>query len=290
MYGYIIPDKPNMYIKDFTFFRAFYCGLCKSIGGKCGQIARLSTNYDMTFFNILMHNILGKEVEIASEACILNPVKKKPIVKTDSLTEQIVGINTLMFYYKVEDDFVDGDKARAIALAPIVKPKAKKARKNMPEIDKILKKGFSDLRVMEQANETSIDKVSEPFSIIIADVAKIIVGDKFNDYIYNLCYNLGKWVYLMDALDDIDDDFKDKRYNPFLVRFNNYENREQFLQINREEIEYIMMSVYNGIVNNYNKLDVKISEGILSNVFYLGLKKQTEDMLKGETKCKITRL
>ena len=75
MYGYIIPDKPNMYIKDFTYFRAFYCGLCKSIGSKCGQLARFSTNYDMTFYNILLHNILDKKVEISNETCILNPVR-----------------------------------------------------------------------------------------------------------------------------------------------------------------------------------------------------------------------
>ena len=290
MYGYIIPDKPNMYIKDFTFFRAFYCGFCKSIGHKCGQIARFGTNYDMTFFNIFLHNVLDKEVQIKSEACILAPLKKKPVVQNDSLTEQVVDINTLMFYYKVEDNYIDGEKFKSSVLAPIIIPKAKKAKKKMPEIDKILKEGFDNLRVMERANETSIDKVSEPFSIIIAEIARIIIGDKFNDYIYNLCYNLGKWVYLMDALDDIEEDFEQKRYNPMLAKFNNFESREQFLETNKKDLEYIMMSVYNGIVNNYNKLDVKISEGILSNVFYLGLKKQTDDMLKGETKCKTIRL
>lgn len=290
MYGYIIPDKPNMLIKDFTFFRAFYCGFCKSIGASCGQIARFGTNYDMTFFNILLHNVLDKEIQINNEACILNPVKKKPVVANDDLTEKVVDINTLMFYYKVEDDYIDGNKSRALALMPIVKPKAKRAMKKMPEINKILKDNFELLRKMESENEASIDKVAEPFSVIISEVAKIILGEKNNDDIQNLCYNLGKWVYLMDALDDIEDDYKNNRYNPFLAKFHNFENRTQFLETNRQDLEYIMMSVYNGIVCEYNRLDVKISEGILSNVFYLGLKKQTEDMLKGETKCKITRL
>ena len=290
MYGYIIPDKPNMYIKDFTFFRAFYCGFCKSIGKKCGQIARLGTNYDMTFFNIFLHNVLNKEITIEREACILNPVKKKPVVQNDELTEQVVDVNTLLFYYKVEDDYIDGNAARALTLAPIVLPKAKKAKKKLPEIDKLIQDNFVILREYERNNESSIDKVSEPFSNIIAGIAKIIVGEKFNDYIENLCYNLGKWVYLMDALDDIDGDFKENRYNPFLTKFVNYVDRNQFLQDNYKDLEYIMMSVYNGIVNNYNRLDVKISEGILSNVFYLGLKKQTYEMLKGETKCKTTRL
>ena len=175
-------------------------------------------------------------------------------------------------------------------LAPIIKPKAKKARERMPEIDALMRKQFVLLREMERAEETSIDKVSEPFSIIISETARIILGEKFNDDCYNLCYNLGKWVYLMDALDDISEDYKEKRYNPFLAKFQNYESREQFLETNRENLEFIMNSVYNGIVNSYNRLDVKISEGILSNVFYLGLKKQTDDMIKGETKCKTIRL
>lgn len=290
MYGYIIPDKPNMLIKDFTFFRAFYCGFCKSIGKKCGQVARLGTNYDMTFFNIFLHNVMNKEIEICQEACILNPVRKKPVVKNDDLTELVVDVNTLMFYYKVEDDYFDGKKFEASMLAPIIKPKAKKARERMPEIDALMKEQFVLLREMERAEETSIDKVSEPFSIIISETARIILGEKFNDDCYNLCYNLGKWVYLMDALDDISEDYEEKRYNPFLAKFQNYESREQFLETNKENLEFIMISVYNGIVNSYNRLDVKISEGILSNVFYLGLKKQTDDMIKGETKCKTIRL
>ena len=64
MFGYVVPDKPNMFIKDFTMYRAFYCGLCKTIGKKCSQSMRFFTNYDMTFFAALLHAVRGEQVEI----------------------------------------------------------------------------------------------------------------------------------------------------------------------------------------------------------------------------------
>jgi len=63
MYGYILPDKPNMYFKDYALFRAFYCGLCKVLGAEYGQSARLTVNYDMAFIAALAHSFLGVSPE-----------------------------------------------------------------------------------------------------------------------------------------------------------------------------------------------------------------------------------
>ena len=57
MFGYVLPDKPNMFMKDYAEYRAFYCGLCKSIGKKCSEVMRFTTNYDITFLNVLYHAI-----------------------------------------------------------------------------------------------------------------------------------------------------------------------------------------------------------------------------------------
>ena len=86
MYGYVLPDKPNMFVKDYSLYKAFYCGLCKSTGKMCGQLMRFTTNYDMTFLNVLYHAILDKEVKFSEETCILNPIKKKSVVDDDELT------------------------------------------------------------------------------------------------------------------------------------------------------------------------------------------------------------
>jgi len=77
MFGYVIPDKLNMFMKDYYSYRAFYCGLCKSIGKRCSQLMRIGTTYDMTFLNVLAHAVADEEMEMKLGTCVLNRVQKK---------------------------------------------------------------------------------------------------------------------------------------------------------------------------------------------------------------------
>lgn len=63
MFGYISPDRPYLFIKDETLYKALYCGVCKSIGAECGQMARSALTYDMAFMSALLHNIRGDDVK-----------------------------------------------------------------------------------------------------------------------------------------------------------------------------------------------------------------------------------
>lgn len=78
MFGYVIPDKPNMLVKDLSEYRAYYCGLCKAIGKSYSEKARFLTGYDCTFLAAFLHNLYIETPKFNDEVCILNPVKKKP--------------------------------------------------------------------------------------------------------------------------------------------------------------------------------------------------------------------
>ena len=110
MFGYVIPDKNNMYIKDFNVFQAYYCGLCKALAKTGGPATRLCTNYDTTFYNALLHSIAGKEVRFERKLCLFNG-KKKAVVKCDELTAKVADISVLLVYYNADDDVKDGKKS-----------------------------------------------------------------------------------------------------------------------------------------------------------------------------------
>lgn len=107
MFGYVIPDKQNMYIKDFNVFQAFYCGLCKTLGETGSQITRLCTNYDVTFYNVLIHSLANLDVKFERKLCAYNG-KKKVVVSTDELSKKMADIAVMLVYYNAEDDVADG--------------------------------------------------------------------------------------------------------------------------------------------------------------------------------------
>ena len=113
MFGYVIPDKNNMYIKDFNVFQAFYCGLCKALHKTGSEVTRLCTNYDITFYNVLIHCLSGQEVKFERKLCAYNG-KKKVIVAPDELSLKMAARAAMLVYYNAEDDVHDGKKSRIL--------------------------------------------------------------------------------------------------------------------------------------------------------------------------------
>ena len=80
MFGYVTPENAHLYMKDDVLYKALYCGICKSIGGTCGQVSRLSLTYDVAFLSAIAHNIVGRDVTVKKSHCVIHPVTKRPIL------------------------------------------------------------------------------------------------------------------------------------------------------------------------------------------------------------------
>lgn len=286
MFGYVIPDKQNMYIKDFNVFQAFYCGLCKTLGETGSQITKFCTNYDVTFYNVLLHSLAKKEVKFQRKLCVYNG-KKKVVVTTDELSKKMADIAVLLVYYNAEDDVTDGKKSRILIKWRLALRKAK-AAKRLPEIDKLMKNSFASLNALEKEKCDSIDRVADTFASLMRDITRTFI--KTDDTIDTFTYNLGRLVYLLDAVDDVEKDQKKKRYNPLLLNYGECANKADYLAKNADELSFLLNSTYNKMVASYNDMDIELYEGVLSNTVYLGIKMQMERLLKGEDKCRLTRL
>lgn len=286
MFGYVIPDKQNMYIKDFNVFQAFYCGLCKTLGKTGSQITRLCTNYDMTFYNVLLHSLCDCDVRFERKVCFYNG-RKKVVVAPDELSLKMADMAVLLVYYNAEDDVTDGKKSRILVKWRLA-PRKRKAAKNLPEVDKLMKQSFSRLNKLEKEKCDSIDMVSDTFASLMRDVTKCFV--KTDDVIDTFTYNLGRLVYLLDAVDDVEKDQKKGRYNPLLLNYGECAKKQDYLVKNADELSFLLNSAYNKMVGSYNAMNIVRYEGVLSNTVYLGIKMQMERLLKGEEKCQLTRL
>ena len=303
MFGYVIPDKDNMLIKDFNVFQSFYCGLCKALHKTGSEVTRLCTNYDVTFYSVLMHEILKSPVSFVRKLCVYNG-KKKVVVLPDELSLKMADLAVLLVYYNIKDDVADGKKLRA-PLAWRLHLRKRKAAKNMPKIDALMREQFGLLAKLEKEQCDSIDRVADTFASLMRDVTrqlieengatknsetdKVLTEDEKHD-IDDFCYNLGRLVYLMDAVDDVEKDSKKGNYNPIVLNFGKCENKTEYLEKNAEELSFLLKSTYNKMVGAYNRMDVKMYEGVLSNTIYLGIDMQINRLLRGEQKCQITRL
>ena len=286
MFGYVIPDKNNMYIKDFNVFQAYYCGLCKALSRSGSQLSRLCTNYDTTFYNALLHSLTDTEVKIERKLCLING-KKKPVIVTDDLTRKVADLSVLLVYYNALDDVHDGKKSRA-AVVGVLAARKRAAARRLKEADALMKESFRKLDILEKRNSAQLDLVADCFASLMRDVTRTLIPT--DEHIDAFMYNLGRLVYFFDAADDAEKDAKKGRYNPLIAAYGKCDTKAEFLEKNAQELDFLLRSTYNKLVGAYNHMHIVVSEGMLSNTVYLGLNMQMERLLKGDDKCQVTRL
>jgi hypothetical protein len=283
MFGYVLPEKPEMKIREYELFRAFYCGVCKSIGKRYGQFQRLTLNYDSTFLALLLHSLTDDKLIIKNERCIAHPINKRKVIKENSLIDYASDINIILAYYNLEDNWHDEKSILSGSAMLLLKNSHKKLNRKYKEKCDIIEKRLSELRKLENEKCNSMDRAAEPFAKLMEEVMvypPMYSDEKKVDVVKWIGYNLGKWIYILDAFDDIKKDIKEKAYNPLLLQYNYHgQSIDEFKAEIRQKVEFNLTYSLSQIAKAYELLEVKNNSGILENIIYMGMLRKTEQIL-----------
>ena len=285
MFGYLKTDLPYVYMKDTVLYKAMYCGLCKSIGKTCGQKARLVLNYDLTFLSLIAHNLLDKDVKIEKERCVIHQIRKRPIAKPTDLSERIGALNVILAYYKLLDGVIDkeGGKLKKAFL----KKAYKKAKKLEPKLDEIVKRQYDELLKYEKTGGDSIDVSADSFGNMMKEISKELLGESATIIVERLFYAIGKWIYLIDALDDFDKDKKKKSFNVFVNMFKDACDKETLVKNHEKELSSVFGGVACEIAELSENLEYKFNADLIKNVLTRGIFAETKRIMENK-KCKNT--
>lgn len=279
MFGYVRYDFPNLFVKDAVLYRAIYCGLCKGIARSCGQTARLGLSYDVAFLSAIFHNIKGIDFVVKPCNCFEHAVKKRPIAEVDPLTEELGALNTVLCYYKLGDDVEDSGKRRGTRL--LFKKGFRRAEKKYPELVALIRDFMERQADVERQKVSSLDMAADPTATMLQALSDHFLSDMATPFTRNLFYSLGKWVYLIDALDDYDGDVRSGAYNPFALSYG-APSREVLLRERGEEISFLFDTVFYAMRENLSGIPFKFNRDLTDNVILRGIPIETRRVFKGE--------
>ena len=286
MFGYVTPDKPNLFMKDYVLFRANYCGVCHAMKKESGQTARLTVNYDIAFISAFFHDYREEKREVVMKRCILNP-KKRPVIAETPLMREIARLNLILAGVKIADDRADGEFTlfRRICFSRAVK----RARKKSPELAAIADECVSR-QFAEEKQGSMLDAAAEPFADMMRKVFSFLAGEKKSAAVEKLGYTLGKYVYFLDALDDYDEDVKKGRFNAFHRTF----GAPTFAALKKErgeDLTFIMEDVVREAEDAYRGIKMGENEGVITNTLWYGLRSRISAIMNREDgKCTKIRL
>lgn len=219
MFGYVRPFRPELKCKDFDLYKATYCGLCRCLRRRYGLIAPMFLNFDFTFLALLLWE--PEEAFITCRGrCHGNPLRKIPMCPDSPALELAADESVVLSWWKLrdsvrDDGFFGGLPARVLSAA--LGPAYRKAARRRPEFDRTARTCLEELAALERENCPSLDRTADAFARLLQGAAPR-EGER-GRVLSQLLYHLGRWIYLADARDDLEEDKLSGRYNPVAARF-----------------------------------------------------------------------
>ena len=201
MFGFIRPVKAELRVKEADRFQQVYCGLCHAIRAEYGRFYTLFLSYDMTFFALVAGSEEAETAPPCRKRCDASPFRRKSCAETDDALRLAADASILLTYHKFQDDLADekgAKRALAALLCRLGRRGYEKARARMPEADEDIRQALEDLRRLEAERCPSMDRAADTSSRMTAAVVPR-TGDTRERILHQMFYQIGRWIYLVDA-------------------------------------------------------------------------------------------
>lgn len=283
MFGYVTVYKDLISEADYDVFRSYYCGLCRDMGKRCSQASRFGLSYDITFLALVLSSVCGTDGEKKCGRCMAHPFRKNNYIYNDFAVGYAADAAVMLDYLKLLDDWHDEKSVKALFGMLILKRAVKKASSRHEELYEGIRCQLNRLSRLEEKNSENIDETADCFAKILELLfTPVFIDDENERRILGwMGYNIGRWIYIIDAVNDMKKDYESKSYNPFNIGFEggNYDEYAKDVK-NRQELA--LTFTLDNAASAFELLNVRRNETLLRSIIYDCLKARQQQILIGE--------
>lgn len=261
MFGYITICEPELKVKDWRKYRACYCGLCRTLKEKYGSIGQMTLSYDMTFIVLLLDSLYEGRQSSCRRRCKTHPLKKQDMLQSE-IAEYAADMNIILTYYHLKDDWQDERKWGSLLGFHALGKKARKAAAQYPRQHRAMQRELRALEKIESAGIHNIDEAAGCFGRLMEEIL-VYREDMWEKDLRRMGFFLGKFIYIMDAYEDLEKDKKEGNYNPL----ENLSGREDY----EERCRDILCMMIAESSAAFEKLPCLQDVDILRNILYAGV-------------------
>lgn len=280
MFGYVRPPAQDLPEGELNRFRTMYCGLCHTLSRRYGQAARMILNYDFTYLAILLSN--GTADAENAGRCWVSPVKKRPYLEPTAAMELAADESVILAYWQLRDGAEDHTWAAGLKYrggAQLLEGAYRKAAAFRPEFDAAVRRQLRLLHVLETAEDPSMDRAADTFAVLLSGASAEIEDPTRRRILEQILYHLGRWVYLIDAADDLKRDGESGNYNPVALRYG-LKNGVWTPESRRDFALTLDHSIHR-MAAAFELWDFGVWTAVLESTFYVGLFRVGHAVLDG---------
>lgn len=272
MFGYILADPNYMTEEEYRRYRAAYCGLCRTLGQRHGQLSRLSLTFDMTFLTLFLGAMYEPEETETEFRCALHPRHKRTAVHT-KFTAYAADMNVLLAYLNCLDDWQDDRKLSALAGSAVFRKAYRNAAETYPRQAAAVSDALSRLAEVERSKLPGLDAGANCFGTLLGELFICDEQDYWSPRLRQFGYDLGKFIYFYDACVDYEGDKTAGKYNPLV---------QSGAPLDPEAFRETLTLLVSACVRNFEGLPILQDDGIIRNILYSGVWMRFNDKFKND--------
>ena len=282
MFGYVRPLEPELKVREAISYKAHYCALCKALGARFGLLARSVLSYDCAFLALVL---AGRDEprKAAREACVANPFTRRPVMPKSPSFDYTAAVNVVMAYGKLDDDWRDDKKLIARIGQSALAGAHRKALSAYPELGQAVSGSLKKLAELEREGCGLMDEAADAFAAMLARVFALPDTGRERAAMEWLGYNIGKWIYLVDAFDDMEKDASKGAYNVLLTQFGGV--GQSTADIRSAAEPRVRLNLARALQEAYKALmllDIKSQRELIENIVEFGCRARMEQVLCGK--------
>jgi len=287
MLGYTVPFYGRLSPTDRNLYRKYYCEGCHQLRDGFGLTGTLTVNYDMTFNTILLNGLVGDVLEFegtTTKPCVL----AKP--KADSeLMRKMAAYTLILAKWELHDDDTDKPSLKGKVASVALGRAIEKAVNLYPEYDRMVGVGFDNLRKLELSGCKDARLMGLTFGEGLIGALRDVAGDHSCEDLDNVFRELSAIVYLMDCVDDLDEDFMEGTYNPLLPD-KGFTNAMEYRMKKVYELTSVLNATIGSLQSSYSKVrpNMKGNTGICDNIVYYGIPDSAKKVMMGSSSAKLS--
>ena len=271
MFGYVKPRADDLLVKEYEFFRAAYCGVCRAMRKETGFFSSFALSYDIVFLALCRMLLTDRHTVCRRCRCIAHPCRARNCLSGNDALSFAARVSAILLYEKCLDDKKDkgSHKLRALLTLPTFKKAAKRAK--MSFLAEETQKCLAELAECEAAMTPSVDIPAAIFGDLLGlCFAEGLEGEEYACF-YDVGYRLGIFIYAADAADDYRADKKSGSYNPYVLLYPDGKGFEDGIP---DEVKTSLRLSLTQLSDAVEKLPFKgdaTLSNIIRNTVYLGL-------------------
>lgn len=261
MFGNLIAASNVLEEEQLSRYRQVYCGLCRSLQHCFGQTARLTLNYDMCFLALLLGSLYEPEELADARRCPRHPFEAQAFVRSE-ISDYVANMNVALAYLKCLDDWKDDKRLSALAEGKTLEADYRAVCARYPRQCSAIEAALADLSALEKAGIEDPDAAAACFGRVLREVF-VWREDRWADCLRAMADALGRFLYLLDAALDLDQDHARGSYNPFASLYGRADNEQRFRDILKMHLGECLYY--------FDKLPLVRDAGLMQNILCVGL-------------------